>query len=643
MSEAVPHAAPDNDPLVAAIDGIIDQIGRGDLNAAMDGCKAALRLDPHCAAAVHLMGAIAFRMGNQGLAIELVERAHKLEPNFREHPAALAFISVTVGRLADALYYTKLATALAPHPHFANILPTGLPRGRMLFEHAGKSVHATLAHIAFSAGNMRDAAQEAELELRLEQRDYDMMLLAARARLALGDLDAALAHLRAAVHAEPARAAAFRWMSDALLARGEHDLALALQRKAAAMDAEDEGLPAHFLSGLAWQSDANRAAAAGFAVTLRERAEGGRRPRRIERPGTNYIGFLWDECREGPLLDFVLPVLQHLEGSILYRLNRRTDAATETVRAAVMRFQDCPDLDAATLDRIIDGDRPGALINLSGTPDEGRHPRLAGAGAPLCLQWLGLPMPDRLPGAAATIGSPETEDVDLASFGEENLIRLSRLFAWRFPATGGDEEIVRPLPRDLQQGRVTFGAHGDMRRITAETVALWAGVLHAVPNSTLRLGAERGWSDAIAKRLLDMFADFGVVHRIALDARTEEGRVNFELLSRIDILLDTAPVNGIGEVAQALWMGVPAVNLRGSRRGGRTGWAVLAAAGHPEWSASSTGEYARIAAGLAARSDLAELRAGLRAAIESSALCDAKGLAEELRAALLPRMPKPRD
>jgi len=213
-------------------------------------------------------------------------------------------------------------------------------------------------------------------------------------------------------------------------------------------------------------------------------------------------------------------------------------------------------------------------------------------------------------------------------------VALPRLLAWRFPSTGVAAEAVAPLPRDAH-GAIVFGASADMRRVTAETVALWSSVLRAVPGAVLLLGCPSGkWPQPVADRLHATFANFGMVERVKLQGAHESGAVNLDLLGRVDVLLDTAPVNGMNEVAEALWMGVPVVTLKGRRRAGAIGAAILEAAGRAEWIAETEHDYASLAARLAEASDLAQLRAGLRDATAASPLCDAKGFADLLKSAL---------
>ncbi|HEY1720442.1 MAG TPA: tetratricopeptide repeat protein [Magnetospirillaceae bacterium] len=626
------------DSLTDSLKEINRRVADGDLKGAMDHCSLLLRDDPQCAPALHMMGLVAARMGDQGLALSFVERAHQIEPDWREYPAMLAYLSASIGRITDALYYAKLATVLAPHPESELLIPANLPMGRDVFDNVELSTHWLLAEAAFHAGRYAEAIQEAESELRINPQQYNSLVLLARSHQALGHHDIARGHLLAATGLQPNTAAAVRWLGDVLLSLGEHDQALVNHRTSLALESDSDSIiAAHALFQLPWQTSANYSASREAATEWRDRAAPPRR-RATFHEVNPIIGILWDQCHSGPLVDFFLPVLDHFKTAIVYRLNRRTDATTELVRSKAMRFQDCADLDAATLDRIIAGDAPGMLINLCNSAEEARFPQFGGDFVPPIVQWLGVPAPDRLPGADMVIGSAATAAVDRILFDADKVIALPQLLTWRFPATGVEAETVKPLPRDLS-GQVTFGAIGDMRRITAETVALWASVLRAVPDASILIGNASGaWPQPIAERLGQMFANFGVVNRVRLQGPHEPTTVNLDLFGRIDVLLDTTPVTGMNDVAEALWMGVPVVTLRGDRRAGCIGAAILDAAGRGDWVAATGEDYVAIAARLAAAADLDAIRAGLRDSVSASALCDAKGFVDAFGAALMSRL-----
>ena len=105
---------------------------------------------------------------------------------------------------------------------------------------------------------------------------------------------------------------------------------------------------------------------------------------------------------------------------------------------------------------------------------------------------------------------------------------------------------------------------------------------------------------------------------------------------RVDISLDTFPYNGTTTTCEALWMGVPVVNLTGDRHASRVGASLLHAAGHPEWVTSCWEGYEDACRALATDpARLSYLRPRLRQQLQASALCDHPGQAADFGALIL--------
>jgi predicted O-linked N-acetylglucosamine transferase (SPINDLY family) len=99
----------------------------------------------------------------------------------------------------------------------------------------------------------------------------------------------------------------------------------------------------------------------------------------------------------------------------------------------------------------------------------------------------------------------------------------------------------------------------------------------------------------------------------------------------IDIVLDTFPWNGHTITCENLWMGVPVVTLAGQRHASRIGASVLTAVGLPDLIARNPDEYVGIASELAGNHEkLGYLRAGLRAKMHNSPLCNGKEFTKNL-------------
>jgi predicted O-linked N-acetylglucosamine transferase (SPINDLY family) len=105
--------------------------------------------------------------------------------------------------------------------------------------------------------------------------------------------------------------------------------------------------------------------------------------------------------------------------------------------------------------------------------------------------------------------------------------------------------------------------------------------------------------------------------------------------NEIDIGLDPFPYSGGLSTCEALYMGVPVLTRAGGIFAARHPVSHLANTGLTDWIAGNTEDYIakarNFAAGLPALDDL---RAGLRARVTASPLCDAPRFGKNLGAAL---------
>jgi predicted O-linked N-acetylglucosamine transferase (SPINDLY family) len=134
--------------------------------------------------------------------------------------------------------------------------------------------------------------------------------------------------------------------------------------------------------------------------------------------------------------------------------------------------------------------------------------------------------------------------------------------------------------------------------------------------------------------LLARFDRCGVApHRLILEGPAPYAEY-LASYARVDVALDPFPYPGGTTTAEGLWMGVPAVTLRGDRFIAHQGESLLHAAGLADWIAQDRDEYVRMAIGFTAdRVRLARLRAGLREQVAASPLFDAARYARHLAAA----------
>jgi predicted O-linked N-acetylglucosamine transferase (SPINDLY family) len=211
----------------------------------------------------------------------------------------------------------------------------------------------------------------------------------------------------------------------------------------------------------------------------------------------------------------------------------------------------------------------------------------------------------------------------------EKSLRLPATF-WCYDALENTPPEVRPLPA-LANGYVTFGCLNNFCKVNDGVLKLWAQVMAGVADSRLVLLADEG---SHREHTLKVLEDLGVSRpRVCFEAKRPRPDY-LKLYQQIDIGLDTLPYNGHTTSLDSYFMGVPVVTLVGKTVAGRAGLSQLTNLGMSELIGRTEAEFVTIAQRLAQDcTRLAQLRAGLRARMQTSPLMDSAAFARGIEAA----------
>lgn len=150
---------------------------------------------------------------------------------------------------------------------------------------------------------------------------------------------------------------------------------------------------------------------------------------------------------------------------------------------------------------------------------------------------------------------------------------------------------IRPRP----ERPLTFGYLGRIQKLDDPTVALWADLLHAYPESRLLLKDVAYEHERSRARTLERFEQWGIDPK-RIELRGLSGRVDhLATYHDVDVALDPLPQGGGATTMEAFQMGVPTVTLRGERLVRRVSASTVTVAGHPEYVAENVHEYVEIA------------------------------------------------
>ncbi|MBK9574714.1 MAG: hypothetical protein IPO43_19370 [Rhodoferax sp.] len=328
---------------------------------------------------------------------------------------------------------------------------------------------------------------------------------------------------------------------------------------------------------------------------------------------------------------FLGPCCQHDHSVVevyAYAELAREDAVTERYKGYVDHWVPTRGLSDEALAQRIRDDRIDILVDVAGHTAGNRLQVFARKPAPVSLHWLDFGYTTGLSAIDYYLTDWPTVPAGSEALFSETPWRLDGPGLVYRAAEGMGE--VNALPAE-QNGYLTFGSLTRAVRINHHTVRVWAELLKRLPNARLVIDSGDYRTTSMQDELAERFAQHGIGReRLSIGYHSPP----WDVLRQIDIGLDCFPHNSGTTLFESLYLGVPFVTLAGRPSVGTLGSAILHGVGHPEWIAHTEAQYVQIATTLAADLlKLANLRAGLRAEMQASALMDEAGFTRRVEAA----------
>ncbi|MDA0189430.1 MAG: tetratricopeptide repeat protein, partial [Proteobacteria bacterium] len=626
-------------------------LARGDSAAAIAASRTALALRADFAEAANNLGNALCKAERYREGIESYRRALELRPEFPEALNNLGNALHAERQLEEAIKAYRAALAL--WPDFAEAWSNlgaarrdgGQDEEAIAACQKALSIQPDHRDAMLNLGRLyteRGWLDDAETCFRQGLRNHPECTEALQELSAVlnrkGRLDESLSCCQEALRRSP-DAAAHNHLGNALRAIGRVEEALSAYRQALALAPDDHHIHSNMLhvmpssAAVSLQEilEAHRAYASRFETPHRAGwspppapGQSGRRLR---------IGYVSADFRDHAVTYFMLPILaSHDKRSFeirCYYNGRDEDDHTRLCKSLVDHWTPCAHLSDEALDVRIRQDGIDILVDLSGHTAGNRLPVFARKPAPLQVTYLGYATTTGLTAVDYRLTHELADPAGSEGYYSEALYRLPGAL-WCYRPKAGMPDVT-PLPAD-RNGYLTLGSMNSLTKISPAAMALWADVLHALPEARLLLVTVPEGS--ARESLQRQFAAKGIdPARLILRGR-QSPEAFWATHAEIDIALDPFPYNGGTTTCETLWLGVPVVALAGEGFVSRLGHTLLTLAGLPELVAHDPAEYVRIIASLDAdRKRLGQLRADLRARLANSPLRDEPQFTRQLEAA----------
>jgi predicted O-linked N-acetylglucosamine transferase (SPINDLY family) len=375
----------------------------------------------------------------------------------------------------------------------------------------------------------------------------------------------------------------------------------------------------------------------GYGSRFGERAAEDARPWHhvpVSTEGTRplRVGFVSGDLKCHPVAFFLENVVAHLNRErvqlVAYSTHAIVDQMTVRLKPRFERWHDVSGMPDDACANLIRADRIDILVDLSGHTAYSRLSVFAWKPAPVQVTWLGFFATTGLEAIDYILADRHVLPESEASHFVEKPWRLPDSYLCFTPPE--PEVKIGPLPMLTNDG-VTFGCFGKHIKLNDNVIAVWSRLLHAVPGSRLFLKSPGSNVKDIWRSTVERFASHDIdAGRLILEAGSPRAEY-LNAYNRVDITLSPFPYPGGTTTAEALWMGSPVLCMKGDRFVTHICESLLHTAGLEDWIAENEEDYiARAVAFSADRERLRALRAGLRAQVLASPLCDAQRFARNL-------------
>jgi predicted O-linked N-acetylglucosamine transferase (SPINDLY family) len=589
---------------------------RGELAPAEVAYRRVLSLEPRNADALNNLGLLAAQAGRLEIAAALLRDAVALQPSAKFHNN-LGAVLRSAGQPAEAVQACRAALALAPgHAGAYCNLGAALQmlgdftQARACYDEALRlepglaAAHTNVGCLLKDQGRVAEAQASFERALELDPGSAEARSNLGNCYKDQGRLEEAIACYRAAIELQPGFLTPWGGMLLSMLYSPTHTQAdqLAVAR----------GFAERFEVPL--------------APLLRPHANGRDPERRLR------VGYLSADLRRHPVARFMEPVLERhdrarFEINCYYNFHYE-DEVTRRIRAQDLRWRPIAALDDAQVAEQIRDDGIDILVDLAGHTAHNRLLLMARKPAPVQMVYLGYLGTTGLHAIDYRITDAIADQAGADAAYSEALLRLpGSMWCYR---PGPEMPPVAPPP-STRTGHITFGSLCNVAKVNPGVIALWARVLAGLPSARLLMATiSEGEPRA---RVLAEFARHGIgAGRVAFTDWLQE-REFLRLYDAVDIVLDVFPCNGATTTCEALWQGVPVVNLLGGSFAGRAGASLLGNAGLGDFVAATPEAYVALALRLAGDpAQLRQLRGSLRGRLAASPVMDEAGFTRGLEA-----------
>ncbi len=349
-----------------------------------------------------------------------------------------------------------------------------------------------------------------------------------------------------------------------------------------------------------------------------------RRPKGSRSAGGKIrIGLMSSDLRAHPVGYFAFPLFEAIDRDrfevfVYSYYTGQEDAVQKYFATQATAYRWWPDISAHDAAQKIADDDLDMLIELGGSTHMNKLEVMAWRPARLQASWLGYPHSAGLSRIDHIVLDPNLVPEDPALLLEKPMLMPKTWLSLGRRAFTDAHRIAEGLPQD-RAGCISYGTANNPHKYSESVLRTWARVVRETPGSRFIFVRPEGGTASFRANVERYFGLEGVTpDRIVFRAVRGAHMPHY---NEIDITLDPFPLTGGTTTCEALWMGVPVINLRGAALFERLSGSILTNVGLATHITTDLDAY--VAAAVALADDHAQrrdLRHTLRDRLKASPL-----------------------
>lgn len=532
----------------------------------------AIDIDPMIAECYDSLGFAYVQNGQLVEAMKCCYAAIKLNPKLATAHANCALIHEKKGEFADAIKCINTSVSLDPN---------------------NGAAYNTLGNIQRLLDHPKESEASFKKSILLNPDNYHAYNNIGVLFMSVGRYAESEYFINKAIRLEAHHPGLLVNLAGAIERQGRIDEALQTYRRAIILDSKHLDARANLLFAMHYSSTYNK------SEWLLEAKSYGRLIQ-VQQPFIHHkkinkkvkLGFVSGDLKAHPVGFFGESLFKNINKNlfeiIAYPTIFKTDETTVKLRAYFDRWIPIGSLTIEEAANQIKSDDVDILFDLSGHTEHNRLEVFAFKPAPIQVTWLGYFATTGLEQIDYILGDPHVTPKEEADNFVEKIWQLPESYVCFSPP----EEQIDVLQTPFTINRfTTFGCFNNSSKINDDVIALWSDVLKSIPNSKLFLKSKQMGDPVVTAQFKEKFAAHAIKEdQLIFEGNSPRSRLLFSY-NYIDIALDPFPYPGGTTSAEALWMGVPVLTLKGDRFLSHVGESIVRNAGMPQWIAQNKTEY----------------------------------------------------